>query len=95
MVVSLFHIRRNAAGCGSHMVWERSTTFPTKANSSGEKGRIGKNVDRSYDVSQNQRILRDEQNSTNNYRVISMVYKICPTSMLHVPSAFQKDARNG
>ncbi|MCY4305598.1 MAG: hypothetical protein OXC62_12610, partial [Aestuariivita sp.] len=25
------------------------------------------------------RILRDEQNSTNNYRFISMVYKIRPT----------------
>ncbi|MCY4306070.1 MAG: hypothetical protein OXC62_15035, partial [Aestuariivita sp.] len=35
-------------------VWEHSTTFPTKANSSGEKGRIGKNVDRLDDVSQNQ-----------------------------------------
>ena len=42
------------AGCGSHMVWEHSTTFPTKANSSGEKGQIGKNVYRSDDVSQNQ-----------------------------------------
>ncbi|MCY4305856.1 MAG: hypothetical protein OXC62_13925 [Aestuariivita sp.] len=41
-------------GCGSHMVWEHSTTFPTKANSSGETGQIGKNVDRSDDVSQNQ-----------------------------------------
>ena len=34
-------------------VREHSTTFPTKANSSGGKGRIGKNVDRSDGVSQN------------------------------------------
>ncbi|MCY4304945.1 MAG: hypothetical protein OXC62_09255, partial [Aestuariivita sp.] len=35
-------------------VWEHSTTFPTKADSSGEEGRIGKNADRSDGVSQNQ-----------------------------------------